>query len=95
MKRVQAVQMLTGLERFVRLVVERVSFVARSSAPATLNTSADKSPKVSLVTHERLQLKSNMYCYGLVFHQKASLFSPPPHLPPPPEHILSTGNCSL
>ena len=44
---VQAVQMLTGLERFVRLVVERESLVPRSSAPsATLNNSADKSPKV-------------------------------------------------
>ncbi len=43
---VQAVQMLTGLERFVRLVVERESLIPRSSAPTALNTSADKSPKV-------------------------------------------------
>jgi hypothetical protein len=43
---VQAVQMLTGLERFVRLVVERESLVPRSAAPTSLNSSADKSPKV-------------------------------------------------
>ena len=45
----QAVQMLTGLERFVRLVVERETLVPRSTAPASLNTStgsADKTPKV-------------------------------------------------
>ena len=42
----QAVQMLTGLERFVRLVVERESLVPRSAAPPSLNTSQDKSPKV-------------------------------------------------
>jgi len=42
----QAVQMLTRLERFVRLVVERESLVPRSSAPNSLNTSSEKSPKV-------------------------------------------------
>jgi protein scribble len=42
----QAVQMLTGLERFVRLVVERETLVPRTAAPPSLNTSTDKSPKV-------------------------------------------------
>merc|ERR1719153_66086 len=43
----QAVSMLTGLERFVRLVVERETLVPRASAPSNaLNTSSDKSPKV-------------------------------------------------
>ena len=41
--------MLTGLERFVRLVVERESLVPRSAAPVSLNNSADKSPKVCWV----------------------------------------------
>ena len=40
--------MLTGLERFVRLVVERESLVPRSTAPPSLNSSQDKSPKVNL-----------------------------------------------
>ena len=38
--------MLTGLERFVRLVVERETLVHRATAPASLNSSTDKSPKV-------------------------------------------------
>jgi len=43
----QAVQMLTGLERFVRLVVERETLVPRASAPSSaLNSSSEKSPKV-------------------------------------------------
>ena len=48
----QAVQMLTGLERFVRLVVERETLVPRTTAPSSLNSSndksgsTDKSPKV-------------------------------------------------
>ena len=47
----QAVQMLTGLERFVRLVVERETLVPRTTAPSSLNSSndksgMDKSPKV-------------------------------------------------
>ena len=45
----QAVQMLTGLERFVRLVVERETLVPRTTAPSSLNSSndkSDKSPKV-------------------------------------------------
>jgi hypothetical protein len=45
------VQMLTGLERFVRLVVERESLVPRSAAPTSLNSSADKSPKVRVQYH--------------------------------------------
>ena len=39
----QAVQMLTGLERFVRLVVERETLVPRTTAPSSLNSSNDKS----------------------------------------------------
>ena len=47
----QAVQMLTGLERFVRLVVERDTLVPRSLAPGSLNVTSssdksEKSPKV-------------------------------------------------
>merc|ERR1719367_647664 len=43
----QAVSMLTGLERFVRLVVERETLVPRTTAPPSLNSSKeDKSPKV-------------------------------------------------
>merc|ERR1719410_3224381 len=47
----QAVQMLTGLERFVRLVVERDTLVPRSLAPSSLNVTSssdksEKSPKV-------------------------------------------------
>merc|ERR550539_1179830 len=46
----QAVQMLTGLERFVRLVVERETLVPRSLAGESVNSSndksTDKSPKV-------------------------------------------------
>merc|ERR1719430_1441959 len=42
----QAVQMLTGLERFVRLVVERETLVPRTIAGPGLNVSDEKSPKV-------------------------------------------------
>merc|ERR1719362_2370309 len=47
----QSVQMLTGLERFVRLVVEREALVPRSLAPGSLNVTgssdkSEKSPKV-------------------------------------------------
>eukprot|EP00092_Neocalanus_flemingeri_P034773 GFUD01037843.1.p1 GENE.GFUD01037843.1~~GFUD01037843.1.p1 ORF type:complete len:1576 (+),score=260.87 GFUD01037843.1:158-4885(+) len=42
----QAVQMLTGLERFVRLVVERETLVPRTIAGPSLNVSNEKSPKV-------------------------------------------------
>jgi len=43
----QAVQMLTGLERFVRLVVERETLVPRSTAPHSISgSSQDRSPKV-------------------------------------------------
>ena len=43
----QAVQMLTGLERFVRLVVERETLVARSQAGESLaGDKTEKSPKV-------------------------------------------------
>jgi len=42
----QAVQMLTGLERFVRLVVERETLVPRTIAGPSLNVSDEKSPKV-------------------------------------------------
>ena len=50
----QAVQMLTGLERFLRLVIERDSLVPRSLAPGSLNVTSssyksEKSPKVFVV----------------------------------------------
>ena len=45
----QAVSMLTGLERFVRLVVERESLVPRAEVPASGFAQSEKSPKVNLI----------------------------------------------